>query len=43
MWKYREPQPEDYETEEEYEDALAAYDRALDAYADDYIDSRREE
>ena len=43
MWKYHEPRPEDYETEEDYEEALAAYDRALDDYIDDYVDRRREE
>ena len=43
MWKYREPHPEDYESEEDYEEALAAYDRALENYEDDYVDRRREE
>ena len=43
MWKYREPHPEDYESEEDYEEALAAIDRALEDYEDDYVDRRREE
>lgn len=35
MWKYREPSPEDYETEEEYEEALAAYEYAMEQYLED--------
>ena len=31
-WNYREPLREDYETEEEYQEALDIYERALDDY-----------
>lgn len=31
-WKYREPLPDDYESEEEYEEALEEYQRAVDDY-----------
>ena len=37
--RFREPQPSDYDTEEEYEDALAAYESA----ESDAIESAREE
>ena len=40
-FKYREPQIDDYETEEEYLDAIAAYESALDDYCDRYIEDRR--
>lgn len=42
-WKYNEPRRENYDTEEEYERALEAYENARDLYIDAYIDSRREE
>lgn len=42
-WIYDEPRREDYATEEDYRRAMDAYDAALDAYIDDYIDSRRDE
>lgn len=35
MWKYREPSPEDFETEEEYQEALAAYEYAEEQYLED--------
>ena len=35
MWKYREPQRCDFDTEEEYEEALSYYDNALDMYCDE--------
>ena len=35
MWKYREPSPEDFETEEEYREALAAYEYAEEQYLED--------
>lgn len=38
-WRYREPLPSDFDTEDEYEKALTAYDNALD----NYIDQRMEE
>ena len=43
MWHYKEPRREDYETEAEYEEALAYYESALDDYEEDYIFRRREE
>lgn len=43
MWKYTEPSRDDYDTDEEYQRALEAYEQALDVYVDDYIDRRREE
>jgi hypothetical protein len=33
-WRYREPQRKDYETEEEFEDAIMAYESALSFYED---------
>lgn len=35
-WKYRYPSREDYDTEQEYEDACAAYEYAEDLYAEEY-------
>lgn len=32
MWRYREPSPGDYDSDEEYQEALAAYEYALDCY-----------
>ena len=39
-WKYRAPQPCDFDTEEEYQEALAYYEDAADAYAEAYLESR---
>lgn len=39
-WKYREPQREDYDTDEEYEEAYDAYENALDDYCD-WVEERR--
>lgn len=39
---YREPIRSDYETEEEYEEAMAAYQDAVDAYIDWYEERRKE-
>lgn len=33
-WRYQEPQRRDYDTLEEYEDALMAYESALSFYED---------
>ena len=33
-WKYQEPRRRDFDTEEEYEDALMAYESALSFYED---------
>ncbi len=38
-WKHKEPCRDNYDTEEEYEDALNAYESALD----DYVDRKQEE
>lgn len=37
-WRYERPCSDDYDTEEEYERDLEAYERALDDYADDYME-----
>lgn len=37
-WRYERPRFADYDTEEEYERDLEAYERALDDYADDYLE-----
>lgn len=39
-WRYRKPQMDEYDTEEEYEDALRAYENALDDYCD-WAEERR--
>lgn len=33
-WRYTEPKRRDYDTQEEYEDALMAYESALSFYED---------
>lgn len=33
-WKYHEPQRCDFDSDEDYEDALAAYNSCLDDYCD---------
>ena len=38
MWKYREPSPEDYDSDEEYQDAMDAYDAAKFLYEDKCIE-----
>lgn len=38
MWKYREPSPEDYDTEEEYQDALQAYENAEFQYEEECLE-----
>lgn len=38
MWRYREPSPDDYSSEEEYQAALDAYDDAEDQYVDEYLE-----
>ena len=42
MWKYREPRPEDYDTDEEYQEALAAYESALYDYCEEYLERDRD-
>lgn len=36
------PMPSDYDTEEEYQEALEAYESALSEAEDEYIERRRE-
>ena len=43
MWKYREPSPEDYDSDEEYQDALDAYDAAESLYEDKCMERYYEE
>ena len=38
MWKYREPSPEDYDSDEEYQDAMDAYNAAESLYEDKCIE-----
>lgn len=42
MKKFREPNPRDYDSIEEYQEALDAYYDAQDSYAEAYYESRRE-
>ena len=37
-WNYRQPKRSDFDTLEEYESALAAYERAEDDYVDQYVE-----
>lgn len=41
-WRYRFPDSSDYESEEEYNEAVEAYYDAADDYADAYRESRYE-
>lgn len=43
MWIYKEPLPHEYETEEEYEEALSLYESAYDDYCDMVEEAWREE
>lgn len=40
-WKYKYPSLEDYDSEEEYEEACAAYESAEDDYAEEYLERVR--
>lgn len=42
-FKYKEPQRCDYDTEEEYEEAIEIYESALDDYCDRYEESRHDD
>lgn len=42
-WKNCGPSREEYDTEEEYQEALEAYESALDDYVEEYLERRREE
>ena len=39
-WRYTEPLPSDFETEEEYEKAMEAYEYALDDYCERCLEER---
>ena len=38
MWRYRMPSPDKYDSEEEYNEALATYEDALSRYEDEAIE-----
>lgn len=40
-WKYKYPSRDEYDTEEEYEEACAAYESAESLYEDMYRDEQR--
>lgn len=40
MWRYSEPQLCDFDTEEEYLEALDYYEEAADLYAEEYMERR---
>ena len=42
FYKYPEPNPRDYETEEDYQEALDEFYAAMDTYAEEYHERRRE-
>lgn len=42
-WGYREPERGDYDTEEDYREALDAYDAAECGYIDEYHERKMEE
>lgn len=43
MWRFRTPLPHEFDSEEEYEEALAAYESAYDDYCDMVEEAWREE
>lgn len=43
FYKYREPNPRDYETEEDYQEALDDFYAAMDDHAERYLEMRTEE
>jgi hypothetical protein len=42
FFKYPEPNPRDYETEEDYQEALDEFYAAMDHYSECYIEKRME-
>ena len=42
FYKYREPNPRDYESEEDYQEALDEFYSAMDQYAEEYHERRME-
>ena len=41
--KFRKPLPEEYDSEEDYQEALSMYEWAESAYVDDYVEMRQME
>lgn len=41
-WNYKCPQPEDYDTLEEYEEAVRAYEAAEEEYVERYLERKRD-
>lgn len=41
-FRYREPLRSDYDTDEEYEAAIEAYESAMDDYCERYLEERRQ-
>ena len=39
MWRHKSPDPADFDSEEEYQEYLAAYEEAESQYVDDFIDN----
>lgn len=42
FYKYPEPNPRDFETEEDYQEALDEYYAAMDHYSERYLEKRME-
>lgn len=40
-WRYSAPQRCDFDSEEDYENAMSAYENALDSYVEDYEERTR--
>jgi hypothetical protein len=40
-FRYKEPQRSDYETDEEFEEAIAIYESAMDDYCERYLERKR--
>lgn len=40
-WRYAAPQRCDFDTDEEYKEAMAYYDDAADFYAEEYMENSR--
>ncbi len=40
-WSYAAPQRCDFDSEEDYQDAMVYYENAADMYAEEYLDSVR--
>lgn len=43
FYKYREPNPRDYDSEEDYQEALDEYYAAMDYHAECYLERKMEE